>query len=288
MGLVVSLMLVFRNNTAYDRYWEGRRTWSSVTTHCRNLCRVLHTMADHTDKDARAFIEKRGALHMILAFPVATKYLLRGEQGIKYTDLFHLLAHIPAFSHSKKPRFSPTKVPLEILWHLNAYINRGRKLNVYDAQGQVHSLTALAGLADALTVFERIRGTPVPLIYKIHVKMVLLLYLMSLPFQLVQAIGFFTIPVVAIAAFVFLGIESIALEIENPFGEDPNDLPLDDFINQVRGEIWDMEKYTERFGQWGSWNTEMVDDGKEHVEVDHEGLGGGGGGGGGGGVVDAD
>ncbi|KAJ3209455.1 hypothetical protein HDU67_006184 [Dinochytrium kinnereticum] len=232
IGVVLSLLLVFRNNTAYDRYWEGRRIWGTIITHCRNLSRIM----GNSEGNAKVEQEKRGALNLVLAFPIATKYLLRGETGVKYTDLIHLLAHVPAFNPSK-PQFNEKNVPLEILFHLTSYIYRGRKAETYDVQGQAAFFTALTGLVDCATNLERIRNSPIPLVYNIHLKVVVLIYLLSLPFQLVGALNYFCIPVIAIASFVFLGIEGIALEIENPFGEDANDLPLEDFIDQVRREI---------------------------------------------------
>ncbi|KAI8850773.1 Bestrophin, RFP-TM, chloride channel-domain-containing protein [Chytridium lagenaria] len=228
IGVVLSLLLVFRNNTAYDRYWEGRRLWSSIVTHCRNLSRVIWIMGS-SNGDAKIDQEKRGALNLVLAFPIATKYLLRGEYGVEFSDLFHLIAHVPAFNPAE-PRFHDKNVPMEILFHLTSYIT-------YDVQGQTAFFTALTGLMDNLTNLERIRTSPIPLIYNIHLKVVVLIYLLALPFQLVNALNYFTIPVVAIASFILIGIEFIAVEIENPFGEDANDLPIDEFIGQVRQEM---------------------------------------------------
>ncbi|KAJ3114237.1 hypothetical protein HDU96_002364 [Phlyctochytrium bullatum] len=235
IGVVLSLLLVFRNNTAYDRYWEGRRMWGSIITHCRNLGRVIWIMGN-AEGNAQVQQEKRGALNLVLAFPIATKYLLRGKPGILYTDLVHLLCHVPAFN-PKKPNFHENNVPMEILFHLTSYIYRARKAETYDVQGQTQFFTALTGLMDCLTNLERIRNSPIPLVYNIHLKIVVIIYLLALPFQLTGALNYFAIPVVFIASFIFLGIEAIALEIENPFGEDANDLPMEAFIELIRNEV---------------------------------------------------
>ncbi|KAJ3096234.1 hypothetical protein HDU97_006091 [Phlyctochytrium planicorne] len=259
IGVVLSLLLVFRNNTAYDRYWEGRRMWAAISTHCRNLFRVVWVITiglpakqimSTSEGDAKIEQDKRGALNLVLAFPIATKHMLRGQYGIKYTDLMPLVAHIPAFASAKsatgpeeldrschKVHFNPYNVPLEILYHLTSYMYRARKAETYDLQGQSAFMTALTGLADSLTSLERIRNSPIPLVYNIHLKAVVIIYLMSLPFQLVGALNWFAIPVVCIASFIFLGIECIALQIENPFGEDANDLPMEHFIEQIRSEL---------------------------------------------------
>lgn len=98
-------------------------------------------------------------------------------------------------------------------------------------------MIAISGLTDCLSNLERIRTSPIPFAYTIHLKQTLFLYLASLPFQLLSSMGWATIPILFIASFTLLGIESIGGEIENPFGYDENDLRQDDFIDTVRKEL---------------------------------------------------
>jgi putative membrane protein len=84
---------------------------------------------------------------------------------------------------------------------------------------------------------ERILKTPIPRPYSIHLKHLLLLYCFALPFQFVQPLDWLTIPTVGIISFALLGIEDIGEEIENPFGCDLNDLPLDRFCQYLQAEI---------------------------------------------------
>ncbi|KAJ3211908.1 hypothetical protein HDU67_004180 [Dinochytrium kinnereticum] len=222
---VLGLLLVFRTNTAYDRYWEGRKLWASITSHCRNISRLIW-------------------------------HLLRDEPGSEHADLAHLLIHVPQLNPLTHPNLE--HIPIELTCYIAAYVAKARKLEVIDMQTQVAITNSLSGLVDCLTGVQRIKNTPIPLAYSIHLKQVVLIYLLSLPFQLVSALFYATIPVIAIASFTFFGIESIAGQIENPFGYDSNDLAIETFIAQIREEIHDLT-CAKSFRDPSSWATSPID-----------------------------
>ncbi|KAI8845487.1 Bestrophin/UPF0187 [Chytridium lagenaria] len=233
ISVVLGLLLVFRTNTAYDRYWEGRRQWATLTTHCRNIARLVWITANlQSEREQK---EARGVMNLVLAYPIAVKHQLRSEFGTQHSDLAHLLIHVPGLDPMQNPDLN--HIPLEITYYIASYVARARKAETIDMQTQVGITTALSGLVDCLTSFERIKNTPIPLAYSIHLRQVVLIYLLSLPFQLVSALFYATIPVVAIAAFTFFGIEAIAGQIENPFGYDENDLAIESFVSQIRFEV---------------------------------------------------
>ena len=101
---------------------------------------------------------------------------------------------------------------------------------------------AFNNLIDALLGCERILKTPVPLAYTIHLKQLLLIFCFLLPFQLVGQMGWWTGPTVALISFTLLGVEAIGMEIENPFGYDANDLPLDTICAQIKRDIESIMK----------------------------------------------
>src|SRR5919202_4463035 len=76
-SIVLGLLLVFRTNTAYERFWEGRKLWSGLVTNIRNLARQIWVAVPENDPEARA--RKIYALKLMIAFAVATKMQLRGE-----------------------------------------------------------------------------------------------------------------------------------------------------------------------------------------------------------------
>ncbi|KAJ3412455.1 hypothetical protein HDV05_000709 [Chytridiales sp. JEL 0842] len=243
LGVVMGLLLVFRTNTSYDRYWEGRRMWGTVQTQVRNLTRF--TWICVVTKNEEQFKQKKGAMNLILAFAAATKHYLRDEPGFKYTDLGPLLEHLPDFSEARDSDPASEEVsnlPLEISFHLQSYVAYCRKTEQIDVAVQGQMLNSISALVDSLTSFERIRTSPIPFAYSIHLKQTLLLYLLSLPFQLAPSIFWGNIPAVFIASFTLLGIEAIGGEIENPFGYDDNDLPQEEYLDVIREEMAQIMK----------------------------------------------
>jgi putative membrane protein len=253
IGMVLSLLLVFRTNTAYDRFWEGRRLWGNVVCGIRNLTRFIWVgVREDTPRDA---IEKRSAVNLLIAFAVSTKHYLRAEYGSDYPDLRDYLNHIPKYNtptsvepnntvtssllrqYKDGTKIRPSNLPLEISIYLTSYIHHQKVKSTIDP-GQFTVMTnTLSGLVECLTGFERILRTPIPLAYSIHLAQSVWVYCLALPFQLVKDLGWVTIPVVTITAFTMFGIQSIGEEIENPFGYDANDLPLDEFCKVVKSEV---------------------------------------------------
>jgi ion channel-forming bestrophin family protein len=114
-------------------------------------------------------------------------------------------------------------------------------------------MASLSGLIDTLSNFERIRTSPIPLAYSIHLNQTLFFYLTTLPFQIVTTMHWATIGVMFIASFTLLGIHAIAKEIENPFGYDDNDLDMEGFCAQMQNEIAAVMRQKDELDalQWG-------------------------------------
>ncbi|KAJ1553166.1 hypothetical protein HK405_008750 [Cladochytrium tenue] len=239
LGVVMSLLLVFRTNTSYDRFWEGRKTWSIVQSSLRNFAR--YTWVCVKPKNETDDMMKRGAMNLVVSFAIACKNYLRGSSRYRRTDLEPLVAHVPSFAAGRPGVTGGSagniSIPLELTLHLQSFVDHCARNGLIDAPVQSNMTAAVSGLVDALTGLERIRSSPIPFAYSIHLKQTLLVYLLSLPFQIAPAVRWATVPAAAVAAFTMLGIEAIGGEIENPFGLDPNDLPMDDYADAVRAEI---------------------------------------------------
>ncbi|KAG0074112.1 hypothetical protein BGZ90_011015 [Linnemannia elongata] len=302
MGMVVSLLLVFRTNTAYDRYWEGRRLWSQMTLCIRNLTRGIWVCVAETE--TRDLLEKKSAINLLVAFAFATKHYLREEYGYDYDDMVDLLTHIPKYSipssvepmdwrmdipttplesltpqqqpQPQQPQTSqlsasatnigrtsgtfgggrarrqsraqalafdfltPTNIPVELSYYIGSYIKACSNKGKVDPATLTMMNNALVSMIDCLTGFERILRTPIPLAYSIHLHHATWIYLLALPFQLVSNMKELMIPATMLAAFTLLGILGIGYEIENPFNDDYNDLPLDDFCKVIQAEVDSM------------------------------------------------
>ncbi|KAJ3067193.1 hypothetical protein HDU98_009608 [Podochytrium sp. JEL0797] len=234
ISFVVALILGYRTNAAYDRYWEARKVWSTLVTHSRNLSRAIWC-STNTQGNSQYEIERLGAINLVLAYAVATKHYLRDEVGHNYSDLAHLLIHVPKFRPGNP--VPAGNIPLEIALLLTEYVRNAERDKIIEATPKTVMNGCIAGMLECLTNFERIRNTPIPLAYAIHLKHILVLFLSAIPFQIPQVLGWLAIPVMAIASFTLLGIESISSEIEQPFGYDINDLKLNEFCNILRLEL---------------------------------------------------
>jgi ion channel-forming bestrophin family protein len=227
-SIVLGLLLVFRTNTAYDRFWEGRKAWGTLVNTTRNLTRRIWIFVEEEELSDRR--HKTEALYLILAFAIATKLHLRQE------PLNAEVLELVGDRHSIALQEAPNR-PLKIAFWIEDYLQQQYQLKHVDLY-QVTTLNALLDkLVDSLGICERILKTPIPLAYAIHLKQLLLIYCLLLPLQLVGEISYWTGPIVALISFTLFGIEEIGIEIENPFGRDRNDLPLDDICNTMRQNI---------------------------------------------------
>ncbi|KAJ2994896.1 hypothetical protein HDV02_001262 [Globomyces sp. JEL0801] len=218
------------------QFWEARRLWGNLDTNIRTLARFTWIGVKHQNK--QDISDKLGAINLLLAFPIATKHYLRQEHGYHYEDLYSLLAHIPEFQPANYiGEDENDNVPLQITYHMAAYVDQCRRKDILDVPSTTGMYNAINALTDIISNFERIRTAPVPVAYTIHLKQTIILYILTLPFQLALRMGWATIPVISIAAFILLGIEAIGREIEDPFGYDVNDLDQEGFCAKLKREL---------------------------------------------------
>lgn len=240
-NIVLGLLLVFRTNTAYERFWEGRKCWGSLVNTVRNLARQIWVSVNENEPKDRE--SKIAALRLLVAFAVSTKLHLRSEPvNSELEDLMSESRYIKL-----KTMNNP---PLEVAFWIGDYLQEQHDRNNLNA----YQLTAIQNLlnilVDNLGACERILKTPIPLAYAIHLKQLLLIYCLSLPFQIVKDLNWWTAPVVVLISFTLFGIEEIGIEIENPFGHDTNDLPLDAICATMRRNIEDLISLAPSVRDW--------------------------------------
>ncbi|AKG21937.1 bestrophin family protein [Calothrix sp. 336/3] len=234
-SIVLGLLLVFRTNTAYDRFWEGRKAWGNIVNTIRNLARQIWvSIPDNTPEDK---VHKTEALKLLIAFAVSTKLHLRGEAiNEEIAEL------IPSSKYLTLQNMN--NPPLEVAFWISDYLQNQHSHKSINSH-QLSSMQELVNiLVDSLGGCERILKTPMPLAYSIHLKQLLLIYCLLLPFQLVDGLGWLTGIFVALISFTLFGIEAIGIEIENPFGYDANDLPLDAICTTMKRNIQDLMSLT--------------------------------------------
>ncbi|EEB91205.1 hypothetical protein MPER_10472, partial [Moniliophthora perniciosa FA553] len=328
LSVVVGLILVFRNGSSYDRFWEGRKLFATMTSNIRNFSRLVwvNVAPPPTDQQAlsskgkiptsqhtasQILRRKADTLHLCLAFAFAVKHYLRGEDGLNWGDYRDILpagfARFDEVGHNTaktqvsgnyqattdsdapsgaasletsfrsdatkrvRPKRSKNKIstvttPLLSDIHrtveFHAFADQAslplpllianeltRALFWFRREGYLETVgpagvnamnTLIQSMIDQMTSMERVANTPIPISYGIHLKQCVSLYLFALPLTLVNDLGWMTIPIVTVVAFTFMGIEGIADEIEMPFGNDPADLPLDRYCEDLKEEIFYM------------------------------------------------
>jgi ion channel-forming bestrophin family protein len=230
-SIVLGLLLVFRTNTAYERFWEGRKAWGTLVNTTRNMARQIWiSIAEKTTEDRSRKIE---TLKLLIAFAVSMKLHIRGQKLDR--ELEELL---PPANYRKLQ--SMNHPPLEIAFWIGNYLQEQHDrscLNTY----QLAAMTKLLDImVDTLGVCERILKTPIPPAYSIHLRQLLFVYCLAIPFELVGELGSWTAVVVGLVSFTMFGVEEIGIEIENPFDCDPNDLPLDAICQTMKRNIDDL------------------------------------------------
>lgn len=213
-GLTLGLLLVFRTNSSYDRYWEGRRLWGLIVNDCRNLGRSASVQLTASRDLATEVIS------WTIAFPYATMYRLRGKAGLG-----------PAAGMLDEEEvqsvLSSGHAPVAVSQRLSGLLLEARQQGLISDYVQMSLDQFVTRLTDSLGGCERIHTTPLPFAYMVHLRRALIIYCFTLPLALLDSYGWLTVPVTLLVAYLMFGIEEIGVQIEDPFGEGDNDLPLD-------------------------------------------------------------
>ncbi len=222
LGFVLSVLLVFRTNTAYDRWWEGRKIWGNIVNNSRNLSLKLSTILVH-EKDR---IELN---HLIRNYVYSLKNHLRN----KYIQAEFIPTDNMSLSIFEEAEHKPNAIAKSLYKKIhNLYQNKDlASEHLYFFNEELKSFTDNCGAC------ERIKNTPIPYSYNIFLKKMIFLYVMSLPLFFGSEIHYTTVPITIIVLYVFASIELIAEDIEDPFGEDENDLPLEDICNRIKNNL---------------------------------------------------
>ena len=231
MGLPLAIFLGFRNNAAYDRYWEGRKQWGELVLRSRSLARQCLSLVDPAVPfDADPLDARTRMLRRAIAYAHALRHRLRGSEAD--ADVAPWLAP----EEWERLRASPN-LPHALMLEMGADLARclrERRLEACTAPALDATLNAMTGVAAAC---ERIRGTPIPFSYTLLLHRTAYLYCLLLPFGLVDTIGYATPLVTVIVAYTFFGLDALGDEIEEPFGSSDHDLPLDAICRTIEIDV---------------------------------------------------
>lgn len=216
IGLAISIFLGFRNNTSYDRFWEGRKLWGGVVNTARTLTRRIQTLIQFEDTTT----DGRQLILQIAAYVHLLRMHLRDEWNP--AEIKHL---IPADVIDKL--VEEKNRPVALLHWLGVDFSKLYKSKQIHPQHLPLLEESLESFTNLQGGCERIKTTPIPFSYNVLIHRIVAVYCFGLPFGLVSITGWLTPLVTALVAYAFLGIDAIGEEIEEPFGKDDNDLPLE-------------------------------------------------------------
>lgn len=221
LGFVLSLLLVFRTNTAYDRWWEGRKLWGKLVNDTRNFVVKINTILTDDRQSANQIARYLKYFPHFLAKHLSqesTRLALDEdyseiEKSLKDhgpTDLVILLTH-KLYQLKKEGKISDTEM---------LYLD-----------------TQISGFLDVCGGCERIKNTPIPYSYSSFIKKFIILYVVALPIAYVINLGLFMIPLTVFVYYVLMSLELIAEEIEDPFNNDENDIPMETIAQNIEKNV---------------------------------------------------
>src|SRR5574343_32478 len=224
IGFVISLLLVFRTNTAYDRWWEGRRKWGELVNDSRNLAIKLSAVL--TDEEDRAYFKR-----MIPNVVFAAKEHLR--KGVLFEQLELTSEEVEVLSHKNH-------VPLAISELMYKKLKELKKAGKISEEEFLSFDKNVNAFMEAVGACERIKNTPIPFSYSLFIKKFIFIYVTTLPLAFVIQFGYFSALIATFVFYVLVSMEVLAEEIEDPFGSDDNDLPTDTICERIRANVQEV------------------------------------------------
>lgn len=222
VGFVLSLLLAYRTNTAYERWWEGRKLWGALVNNSRNLALKLSAYCAE-ENDRNLFKQIIPTYASVLAQHLSNKEV--SQMLFAGLDL--------AIDHQKH---RPNQVAKHLFQSANQLYTSGKITGdqFYIINAELQSFTDICGAC------ERIKNTPIPYSYSAFIKKFIFFYVMTLPFGFVFSLGYLVIPVVVFIFYVLASLELIAEEIEDPFGNDENDLPTQKMAANIKKHVEEL------------------------------------------------
>ncbi|MFO0697543.1 MAG: bestrophin family protein [Polyangiales bacterium] len=220
VGLALSIFLGFRNSASYDRFWEGRRLWGQIVNSTRNVTRLVLATVGPLEVTDEVRERHRDLVYHVIAWTHAVRMHLRDEK-----ELEPFRALLPATEVDSLA--TESNRPNAILQHLSTMLRQDVARGWLDPIHHLAIEQEISQLVNSQGGCERIKSTPIPFSYTVLLHQVVAGYCFALPFGLVRTVGALTPLVVAMIAYAFFSLDAVGDEIEQPFGRDANDLPLE-------------------------------------------------------------
>lgn len=229
LGFVLSTLLVFRINSAYDRWWEGRKNWGSLVNNTRNLQIKIETLLPAGNTKDKILLRK-----LITTFVFTLKNHLKGLEDSDEIQSFEGFDKNEFLKAAHKPNYV-VKVISQHIYNLN-------KQGVFSDTHMLIFDEELRSFLDITGACERIKNTPIPYSYSLFLKKIIFIYIVSMPFAFAIDFGYWSIPIVVFVFYAFASLELISEEIEDPFGDDANDLPTQELSEKIKVNLDEITK----------------------------------------------
>lgn len=226
VGLALSIFLGFRNNTSYDRFWEGRKLLGALINETRSMARLLDAYIGGDGREPYVTSATRSVIGYAHALRAWLRFQDPGAEAAPFVD--------GATATELRAHSNP---PVAILEHLSRQLTELRRAGAIDAYAFVSLQDKLSELTSIQGGCERIRNTPIPFAYTVLMHRIVAAYCFLLPIGLVHTLGFATPAVVLFISYAFFGLDAIGDEIEEPFGLDPNDLPFQQLTTVIERDL---------------------------------------------------
>ncbi|QSB25711.1 bestrophin family protein [Flavobacterium sp. CLA17] len=233
VGTIISLLLAFKSNQAYDRWWEARIIWGAIVNESRTLVRQVLTFYKDPDFSVEANEFKENFTKRQIAWCYSLGQALRNKDAIK--PLRNLISE-EELSFIKNHQNIPNAI---LLLHARD-LRIARKEKRFNTYQQVEIDNTLTRLCDAMGKCERIKNTIFPTTYSMYIRMTLCLFILLLPFGLISLLSWFAIPLITIIGGTFFLIEKMAIHLQDPFENRPTDTPVTAIANTIEKNLMQM------------------------------------------------
>lgn len=226
IGFAFSLLLVFRINSAYDKWWEGRKLWGALVNNARNFALKVKAFVPDSEMEI-----KNELYDWMAAFPKSLKFHLRDQIEIE---------QLPLPAKLKEKLVNKKHIPNAIAGHIYVRLKELKNNGHLSEEELLMMDKEVKSLTDILGACERIKNTPIPYSYNMFLKKLIFIFILLTPFAFVEALHYWSVAVTVLIFYIFVGLEYISEEIEEPFGTDNNDLPLEEMAGKIYENIQEI------------------------------------------------
>jgi putative membrane protein len=230
LGTIISLLLAFRSNQAYDRWWEARTLWGAIVNDSRTFARQVLTFVDNSYGEEDKRVMKERIIKRQMAWCHSLSCHLRGQDTSTCIDNY-------VSDEEKKNIGKVHHMPLALMEQHGTDLRLLLRLNWINDYQQVAMDETLTRFSNSMGGCERIKNTVFPVTYSFYVHILVLLFVMMLPFSLIELFGIFQIPLVVAISSSFFLIEKMAIHLQDPFENKPTDTPTTTISNKIEQDL---------------------------------------------------